>query len=185
MRAFLALALPQAPARAIARLQAQLPAGRAVPREKLHLTLAFLDDQPEERLEALHGELLGLHAPGFDIRLSGLGLFGGRLPKVLHVAAAPEPELLALHERVVAAARRAGIRPDRARYRPHVTIARFGRGLKRADAARLGRFLEAHGSFALPPFPVRAFALFRSILHPEGALHEELAAYPLHEPGGG
>ncbi|MFC6686671.1 RNA 2',3'-cyclic phosphodiesterase [Jhaorihella thermophila] len=184
MRAFLAIGLPDAAVRDIRRLQARLPVGRAVPRDNLHLTLAFLDDQPEEALEALDAELQALRAPGFDLRLSGLGVFGGRTPRVLFVVADPAPDLLGLREQVLSAARRAGIQPDRTRYRPHVTIARFGRGLSRGGAARLGRFIEAHGNFALPPVPVRAFGLFRSILHHEGAVHEELASYPLVEAGG-
>ncbi|MFC3117545.1 2'-5' RNA ligase family protein [Jhaorihella thermophila] len=73
MRAFLAIGLPDAAVRDIRRLQARLPVGRAVPRDNLHLTLAFLDDQPEEALEALDAELQALRAPGFDLRLSGLG----------------------------------------------------------------------------------------------------------------
>ena len=46
MRAFLALDLPQETRDALIRVQADLPVGRPVPCENLHLTLAFLDEQP-------------------------------------------------------------------------------------------------------------------------------------------
>ncbi len=179
MRAFLAIDVPDDAVQGIRRLQSQLPVGRAVPRDNLHLTLAFLGEQPEETLEALDADLQTLRAPAFDIRLSGLDVFGGRAPKVLFVAADPVPELLDLQREIMAVARRVGIQPERTRYRPHVTIARFGRGLDRGGAARLGRFIEAHGTFSLAPFRVRSFSLFRSILRQEGAVHEELATYPL------
>lgn len=179
MRAFLAIVLPDEVVDAIGRLQARLPVGRAVPRDNLHLTLAFLDDQPEERLEALHEALQARQSPSFDVVFEGLGCFGGRHPKVLFAAVRPQPALIALHDRAGAAARRAGIAPGKGRYRPHVTLARFGRGLSRAGAARLAGFVETDGDTPLPGFRAARFALFRSTLRHDGAVHEELASYPL------
>lgn len=179
MRSFLAIDLPEPVVDVLSRLQHKVPAGRAVPRDNLHLTLVFLDQQDETALSDLHGELEMLVADQFDLALSGLGCFGGRSPKLLFVQAVADPALLDLHRRVAGAVRRAGIELARQRYRPHVTLARFGRGLDALGAARLREFVGQHAGFTLPPVPVTGFSLFRSTLRPQGALHEELARYDL------
>ena len=48
IRAFVALGMPEPIQDALERLQESLPASRLVAPETLHLTLAFLDTQPEQ-----------------------------------------------------------------------------------------------------------------------------------------
>ena len=67
---------------------------------------------------------------------------------------------------------------ERRRFRPHVTLARFGR-TARADPQALARFLEAHAGFALSAVPASSMGLYASTLRPEGAEYEALAVYPL------
>ncbi|WP_209507307.1 MULTISPECIES: 2'-5' RNA ligase family protein [unclassified Ruegeria] len=65
MRSFVAISLSGEAKEDFARAQRVLTVGRPVLEDNLHLTLVFLDDQPEEILEALHEELLALSAPSF------------------------------------------------------------------------------------------------------------------------
>lgn len=177
MRSFLAIPLPDDVRDALQRVQNMLPVGRPVARGNLHLTLAFLGDQPEDRLEELHFELEGRrHAP-IDLSFSGLGCFGREKPRLVFADVAPAPALLSLARDVLNAARRVGMVPDKGRYHPHVTLARLGQG--GADAGPLFRFLEMHGGMDLPCFRADSFTLFRSDLHPKGARYLELANYPL------
>ncbi|MFV0513329.1 MAG: RNA 2',3'-cyclic phosphodiesterase [Jhaorihella sp.] len=179
MRAFLALDLPRGTKDALTRLRAELPVGRPVPAENLHLTLAFLGEQPEAVLSDLHDELESVRALRFDLGISGLGCFGSRSPKILFAAVSPDPGLGDLRRKIVGAARRAGIALARERFRPHVTLARFGKGLPAFEAARLGGLMQAHAGLTVPPQTVAGYSLVRSILRPQGALHEELARYRL------
>lgn len=180
MRAFIAIDLPDTARAALADLQARLPVGRPVAEENLHLTLAFLDDQPPAVLEDLHDDLSGLRARGFELHLSGLGGPGGAAPALIWIAADPSPPLVQLRARVEAAARRAGIALPRQRFRPHVTLARFGRRrLGGGERARLQAFLTAEGALRLDPVPVRDIALWQSSLHRDGPVYDELARYPL------
>ncbi len=186
MRTFLAIELPDEVRDALVRLGRQIRVGRMVAPENLHLTLAFLGEQDEETLAALHECLeAGPPFPGFDLRLAGLGVFGGRSPRALYVAADPSPGLMGLHRAILAGLRQVGIEPERRRYRPHVTLARFGKGLDRTGSRQIAGFLESRAGFALPPFRVGGYALLRSILHPAGARYEVLADYPLGLPGAG
>jgi 2'-5' RNA ligase len=179
MRAFIAVDLPESQAAALARLQDHIPEGRVVARENLHLTLLFLDDRPVPVLEELDRELHRLAPVGFDLRLTGLGSFGGKAPRSLHAEVAADPALSGLHQRVRHAARRAGIDLPHTRFRPHVTLARFGSGLSRDGQTRIGAFVARHGMLGIPPARVTSFGLYRSILQPDGPIYEALARYPL------
>lgn len=179
MRSFVAIEPPERIRASMAELQHHLHAGRPVPRENLHLTLAFLDDQPREVLSELHDALAAIRVPPFTVTLRGIGTFGGKRPSSLHVAAVNSPALQGLHRRVRAAARGAGIPLPRERFVPHVTIARF-RGSE-ADAARatIAWVMRIHAATEFGSFEVGEFGLYSSVLRPEGAVHERLAAYPL------
>ena len=179
MRAFVALDLPDPLRDALERVQEGLPVGRAVPPENLHLTLAFLGEPTDAALDEMHRLLSGIEAPGFELSLSGLDTYGGRTPKVLVATARAHPALSALHDRVRQAAHAAGLELPRERFRPHVTLARFGGVLPRAGMDRLHAFIAAHAWLGIDPEPVDSFSLYRSTLRPEGALHEALASYPL------
>jgi 2'-5' RNA ligase len=73
----------------------------------------------------------------------------------------------------------AGLVLPRERFRPHVTLARFQRGLRLQDIETLRRFLNTYSGFPAEPFRVAEFSLFQSRLTPDGALHDRLADYPL------
>lgn len=169
MRAFIALPVSGAALDGLVRLQQQLPAGRPLPEENLHLTLAFLDDQPEEALEMLHENLALIRAAPITVQLHGLEMFG----KALAVRASLSGPLAALQQSVQTAARAAGILLPRRRFRPHVTFARL-------TGAAPAAYLAKNAAATLPPLQADRFSLFASSLRPQGALHEELAQYPLY-----
>ncbi len=179
MRAFVAIDLPEEVTAALVRLQSMLPAGRPVAEENLHLTLAFLGDQSEVALEALHDELESIRVQPFALRFLGLGVFGGDRPRILFADVGTEPALADLHRRVTAALHRAGVVVQRARFHPHVTLARFGTRATPEAAARLHRFLSDHGDTPLLSFSVTGFGLYESTLHPSGARYDLLARYGL------
>lgn len=183
IRAFVAIPLPDEVIRALTAAQAGLPAGRPVAPENFHITVAFLGEHPEPLVEDVHLALDGIHAPAFELTLDGLGLFGGDRPRVLYADVRPEPMLSHLREKVLQAARGAGLRMDRARYNPHVTLARFNSGLKGEDAEKMRNFTVRRMAFKAGPFEVDEFHLWRSTLGRNGPIYEELAAYPLNGRG--
>lgn len=178
MRIFTAIMVPQALWEAVGRLQGTLGCGRLVAEENLHLTLAYAGELSAQETEAWHEELAALWVAPFEVELAGLELMGPEVrPELLAVLARPEPALEALQAKVAQAARRAGIELPRRRFRPHVTIARFGR-FDATQGARVGRLLQAEANVVLPRWRVESFALLRSHLGPEGADYEVLADYP-------
>jgi 2'-5' RNA ligase len=182
MRSFLALPLPPRVTGALAALVAALPFGRPVPQENLHLTLAFLGELPEAQVIAAHEAIANLRAAPLQVELRGLALFGGRHPASLHVVLAEPAPVVELHRRALARLHGAGVMPARARFTPHVTLARFRPRMPPGDAAHLARFLAQHAGFGLGPFAVARMVLYRSTLGAGPPVYDELARYTL---GGG
>lgn len=177
MRAFVALALPEALIGSLLGLQAGLPFGRAVAPENLHLTLTFLGDIEAGQAGDLAESLAGLALPGLDLRLHGLELLGPAQAPVLAALAEGEG-LMGVHDKVQRAARQAGIDLRRRRFRPHVTIARFGR-LEPGKVQRLADFMALNGAFSAGPAPVADLVLYRSHLASSGTIYEPLAEFRL------
>ena len=175
-RAFVAIPCPDPVAEALARLQADMPVARTVPRENLHLTLCFLGAVPGSTLEAVHEALSDLRQPAVEVALQGLDWLGGHSPRAVVAQVAPSPALQALQTRVTNACRNAGARIERRRFVPHVTLARLRAG---AGGAALNAFVASRMGLDLGRFGACEFALLESDLRPEGAVYTALAHYPL------
>ncbi|MBY5987575.1 RNA 2',3'-cyclic phosphodiesterase [Roseovarius atlanticus] len=178
MRVFVGVPLEDAAIAALLPVQEALRQGRLVDEENLHLTLAFLDDQPEDVLAELDAALGEIRVPRWDMEFTGVEAKGGRRPALVWADVAKVQPLRQLHDKVRGAARLAGIDLPRERFRPHVTLARFGRS-RPVDMGRLTAFLSTYGGFRAGPFPVERFCLYASTLTPEGPVYDVLAEYPL------
>jgi 2'-5' RNA ligase len=143
--------------------------------EKLHLTLSFLGDVPDDAAPRLAAALddAARGAPTFTLEMHGVGAFPNpRRPRVVWAGSRPCPPLDALAARV-----RAALPPeDDKPFRAHVTLGRVREG------GRLGglpALLASRRDEALPTVRVDVVKLWRSALGPGGARHEALHAAPL------
>ena len=179
IRSFVGLPLPDRVARKLETLQTDLPVARAVLPENLHLTLAFLDDQPRAALSELSGSLEVVEAETFSIRLSGLSILGGKRPAAIAVNADGGEELLRLQAKVARAVRDCGINLARCRFRPHVTIFRLAKGAENTEFRRIQGWVDTLASYEPIKFECDRMTLYRSVLRRSGAIYDILAEYPL------
>lgn len=97
--------------------------GRAMARETLHVTLAFLGQVPVERLPELDAIAEALTADAFDLHLDRLGYWSHN-----HVLWAgclePSAALMALAEGLQTRLREAGFALENRSFAPHVTLLR-------------------------------------------------------------
>lgn len=177
-RSFIAIPMPEKVQDALSAVQDRLRCGRLVDPENFHLTLAFLDHQSDASLAALDEELARIALAPFELQPHGLGAFGGRAPKTLWAGIADTTDLARLHDKVRGAVRLAGLDLPRKRFRPHVTLARFGPALDPADLERIRLVLERMHAFPCPSFQVDQFELVESRLYREGPVYTALADYP-------
>ena len=151
--------------------------------EQFHLTLAFLADVPDRKLDDL-GERLERAArrrTAFPTRITG----GGAFPNVerarviwagLELDEGGSTEVRRLATGCRAAAARAGIEVDGARFKPHLTVARVRRP---HDVTRWVRLLETYTG---PQWTIGELTLVESFLGqgPRGRpRHETVATFPL------
>ncbi len=118
---------PDAPTRdALARLQAPV-AGRHTPRDKLHLTMAFLGQQPADALPALLNILEGVPVPPMELVVDCYGYFSR--PRIAWAGmTAPPAELLAMQADLIARLEAAGFSTaTHGAFKPHITLAREAR----------------------------------------------------------
>ena len=115
---------PDAAARqAMACLQQPLR-GRLIPPEKLHLTMAFLGQQPADALPALRAILHDAQVPPLSLEIDCYGYF--RRPRIAWAGMrAPPPALLAAQADLMARLETAGFSAaTHGEFKPHVTLAR-------------------------------------------------------------
>ena len=171
---------------AVAPLRAGWPAVRWAGPDRWHVTLAFLGEVAEPRLDGLRKRLAraaGRHPP-VRVRIGRGGAFPapGRA-RVLCAHIEGEPRALAglraLAGSVAAGARRAGAPPpdEGRRYRPHVTLARS------SQPADLGPLVEALSEFAGSAWSATRIELVRSETGPQPR-HQVIGTWPLRRESG-
>jgi 2'-5' RNA ligase len=157
-RLFTGIELPETVREQLARLRAPLPGARWVEVGNLHLTLRFAGDIDNRVADELVAHLAEIRVGRFEMRLAGVGSFGGNDPKVVWVGVEAGPELAQLAKANERAARLAGLTPEGRAFKPHVTLARLRYG--RPDA--VARWLQHHAGFRSEPISVDHFQLFSS-----------------------
>jgi 2'-5' RNA ligase len=157
-RLFTGIEIPAEQREELARLRRPLPGGRWMEPENLHLTLRFAGDIDNARAAEFADRLAGITIDAFEMRLSGLGVFGGNEPRSIWAGVEAGPELEALARANERAARAAGLPPDARQFKAHVTLAR----LKYAGAAEIAKLLGRIGAFRSQPFFVGRFVLYSS-----------------------
>ncbi len=167
MRLFFAL-WPDPPATAaLAVAAAELAAlagGKAVPAGKIHLTLAFLGDVAEERLEAIRSAASRLRCKAFDVALDQAGSFRGA--RVAWIGSGePARGLIELHAALAGELAACGFPPDERPYTPHATVAR--------------RISHQVGRRAIGPIEWRARELSLVRSEPGKGSYETLAGWSL------
>jgi 2'-5' RNA ligase len=176
IRLFAALPIPPDIARALQSRQTGIEWARWSPPENLHVTLRFFGDLREDVARDLDAALLEVRGHPFEIVLQGAGAFGeGADVSAIWAGVEENAELRRLADACETAARRAGLKPEKRRYHPHVTLAY----LRHPDPVEVGAWVQANNLLKSPPISTDGFNLYSSTLGREGAHYRLEAEYPL------
>ena len=185
MRLFLAINLEPDVRRAVveaaAPLRAVAPGLAWVSEPRLHLTLKFLGEQPEEAVEPIASAMREVAAKQrtIAVELGGVGAFPNfQRPRVVWMGVTPAPKLELLHHDVECATSELGFELDGRPFRPHLTLARVKP--RTGDAASFSALArKAKTVDYAEEILVSSIDLMLSERSPAGARYRLLASAPL------
>ena len=168
-RLFFALWPDASTAAALATLAQQVAAesgGRPTAPGNVHVTLAFLGDQPRRIARELSAAAARISAPSFDLVLDSVDSWRKNAVAWAGVQAVPPP-LVELQQKIAQSLLVSGLEPEERPFAVHVTLAR--------------RIAVAVRHPLAPPlvWHVTAFALVVSELDTAGARYRVLSSWPL------
>jgi 2'-5' RNA ligase len=169
--------LPENVRETLGALDPRLPKLRWLKPDQLHLTMSFLGHVTPGEEKSLRDALATVQVPAFFLPIAGVGSFGGARPTVVWAGVGKgHPHLFALHKHVQDAVLRVGLKADLRPFHPHITVGRPN-GLSRGA---LQPFLRAHAEREFGLCHITGFALFSSVLLPEGSEYfvESRYAFP-------
>ena len=157
-RLFTAIELPEDICAELYRLHMPLPGARWVKPESYHITLRFAGDIDNAQARELVANLSSIEPDPFEIRLTGLGAFGGDNPHAVWAGVDKNPALEQLARAHEKAARQAGLAPEKRPFKPHVTLAR----LNHSNSDAVARFLTRYSGYRSEAFLVTRTVLLSS-----------------------
>jgi 2'-5' RNA ligase len=181
-RLFVGISLPQEYARIVARLQQSLQSLGCsgigwVPPSQVHVTLCFLGQIKDVRLQGLIDALAGIRSKPYQLCAGGGGFFPRNPPlRVIWAGCttgAPETKTLAatIGERMVQTGYIEAAQP----VTPHLTLGRIRKpGPDHWESVR-----RAIDNQKWPQFTVNGFTLWESVLGSEKAVHHVLETFHL------
>jgi RNA 2',3'-cyclic 3'-phosphodiesterase len=180
MRVFIAVDVPNEIRKSLGDVQRALrplsSSARWVAPESIHITLRFLGEVPDKRLDEINTALTGLTWKPFTITVHGVGFFPGtRSPRVFW-AGMEAPTMQGLAEQLDTRMESLGFDKEKRAFRPHITMARAKSTRIDSSLVSAAAKYEEHD---FGSFPVDRIFLFKSTLKPSGAVHEKLKEYLL------
>jgi len=168
-RLFVAIDLPESTKRLLVDLDPQIRGVRWIEPERMHLTLGFFDDVPDDVDLTFREKLSAIVFGAFFLPIVGIGTFPpkGDLKIIWIGVGRGHPHLFQLHKRVQEAALGAGLEPELRPFHPHVTLARC----QRISPQSVGKFLKANVDLDAGMIRVDSFHLYSSKLTPASPIH--------------
>lgn len=174
-RLFAAIELSGDIGEALSRLREPLPGARWVDPANYHVTLKFFGDVDQPTAREISHVLANVESHAFEVRCLETGVFGGNDPHALWAGVDGGEPLMSLQRDVEKAARRAGLKPEKRSFHPHITLAR----LQHTPVEAVARYLERHSRLASPFFTVSRFVVMSSRPHVGGGPYGIEEAFPL------
>lgn len=139
----------------------------------VHLTLKFIGEVPEDRVERIREALSGVSFPPFPLKVGCVSADHPSRPRVVWCGISDEGKTALLHDLVEDALAPLGIPRDTRRFRAHATIAR----VKSFDPSLVPCLREA-GVEEFGTCTVTSWQLKKSTLTPQGPVYETLLEVP-------
>ena len=177
-RLFTGLEIPNSQRLMLSLVQSGLSNVRWIDPSQLHITLRFIGDvslrEANDIVDILSGPLW--RSP--KIEMTELACFGGTKPTSIHARVDHDPALLALATSQDRLMQRLGMRPEKRRFSPHVTLARC----KGATSDTVAKYLDARAGLNIPEFRPTRFVLYSARESIGGGPYRIEESWPFESP---
>ena len=170
MRIFIAIELPEEIKEYLREVQKELTGMKGSLVKDFHLTLKFLGEVSEDKIEKIKNKLKKIKFEPFKVKLSSLGCFPNESHvRVLWVGIEPEDKIQNIQKQVEIALADFKFKKD-FEFKSHLTLAR----VKFIDDKKV--FVEKLKQLQIKPleFEVSSFSLMKSTLTSAGPIYGEL-----------
>ena len=172
MRVFVAIDIPKQTQKEIKKIQGKIPEfkGKFTEAENLHLTLKFLGNIDEEKIDEIKIRLRNVKLKSFETEINKIGVFSPSFIKIVWIHLTNFEALQKIVDEKLSS-----LFPKEKRFMSHLTIAR----VKSVENKK--EFLEELERIKFPEikFKVKDFRLKKSTLSRKGPVYEDLEEYPL------
>ncbi len=186
VRCFLAISLSESVKKRLQALQQELAKTGADVRwvrpEGIHLTLKFLGNVPEEKIEPITKaaqEVVAKFGP-LRLRVKGLGAFpSGRKPRVIWAGLEGDLKpLLRLQKELEDSLTKLGFEPESRPFVPHLTLGRVKSGRKMDKLRQVLAEKNDRVGEGWEEMRIENLVLYQSTLKPSGAVYTPLKIIP-------
>ena len=156
------------------QLQEKIPEAKATFPKQFHLTLKFLGEIPDDKVEEIKQKLRQVKFNPFKLKLTNTGIFPNeKFIRVVWVGLGDSNNVLDLQQKIEDSLQGSFKRDDR--FSPHITLAR----IKFIDNDKKMEFVKAINAIKVEPkeIAVKNFKLVKSILTKEGPIYEDLEVF--------
>jgi RNA 2',3'-cyclic 3'-phosphodiesterase len=174
-RLFAGIEVPSHVVSVLSMLRGGLHGARWIEPGDYHITLRFIGDIGNRQASEIDSLLMDVSRRPIDLRISGLGSFGGDKPHSVHAIVEPSRALSDLQSEVDRLVRACGVEADKRRFQPHITLAR----LKGASSLDVADYLTTRGWFPAQTYTADRFVLYSSRASTGGGPYMVETDYPL------
>ena len=185
IRSFLAFELPPDMKTIVTRVSGEMRKSslevKWIRVDNIHLTVVFMGNINSEDIGAIGKEIqkVCLRYGPFDVSLHALGCFPNRRkPRVIWLGLDGDLNRMAFfRDHLQDALRPFGIKEEKRRYRPHLTLGRTRKSYRRSSS--LEDYIMRYEDLTGPVCSLNELILFKSDLKPSGAVYTKLKSWPL------
>ncbi|MCS7097051.1 MAG: RNA 2',3'-cyclic phosphodiesterase [Candidatus Methanomethylicia archaeon] len=144
-----------------------------VERENIHLTLKFLGEIPQEKINRVCNVMKNMYFPKFYLEVKGLGVFPFiSKPRVIWAGVSEGYQnIVEIFHFLDSNLKKLNFKSEVGEFTPHITLGRFKSG---RNVHLLANFIQDYRNISFGKFAVGFVCLKKSVLTPRGPIYSDL-----------
>jgi 2'-5' RNA ligase len=176
IRAFIAVDMPESIRSKIKNLQEGVDINglKFVDPAIIHLTLKFLGDTPQKKIDDVCRVLEAIETSRFEVTVACMGAFPNlKNPRIIWIGLSQDSKLERIAENIEDRLSKLGFEREKRKFTSHLTIARVKRAGKN-ERRLIKDFVRENANIDLGKILIDRLKLKRSVLTPQGPIYSDI-----------